>query len=111
MDRIDEILTDAKDAMTVSRVYGEPYEKNGVTLIPAAAIMGGVGTGEGEGTDESTGRGGGYGMRARPVGAYKIDGEKVTWIPAVDTSRIVLTGQIVGIVALLVLRSIFKRKG
>ena len=43
--------------------------------------------------------------------AYKIDGEKVTWIPAVDTSRIVLTGQIVGIVALLVLRSIFKRKG
>lgn len=110
MSRIDEILNDAKDTMTVTRVYSEPYESNGVTLIPAASIMGGLGAGEGEGTDSSQGRGGGYGVRARPVGAYRIVGDKVSWIPAVDTSRIVLMGQAVAIVALLVVRSVLRRK-
>ena len=27
----------AKDAMTVKRVYGEPFENDGVTVIPAAS--------------------------------------------------------------------------
>lgn len=110
MNRIEEIISEARDAMTVSRVYGEPYQSNGVTLIPAASVMGGLGAGEGEGTDESTGRGGGYGMRARPVGAYRIVGNEVTWVPAIDASRIVIMGQVVAIVALLVMRSILRRK-
>ena len=35
------------DALTVRRVYGEPYEKNGVTIIPAAMVFGGGGGGGG----------------------------------------------------------------
>jgi len=33
----------------VKRVFGEPYEKNGVTVIPAARVQGGAGGGGGEG--------------------------------------------------------------
>jgi hypothetical protein len=44
---VEEIMAQAKDTMTVKRVFGEPYEKDGVTVIPAAAIGGGAGGGEG----------------------------------------------------------------
>ena len=96
--------------MTVNRVFGEPYEKNGVTVIPAAAVRGGAGGGEGEDEQQGAGMGGGFGMAARPVGAYQIKGDEVTWIPAADTTRVIVIGQVVAIVALLVVRSIFKAR-
>ncbi len=111
MTKLDEILSGARDAVTVSRVYGEPYEKNGVTLVPAAAVRGGAGGGEGEGAgDEPSGAGGGFGMTARPVGAYQIRGDEVTWVPAADTTRVLILAEIVAIVALLVLRSILRSR-
>jgi len=84
-----ETIAKAQDAVTVRRVYGEPCEKNGVTLIPAAKMAGGGGAGDGE--DPSGGRsgsGGGFGIAARPVGAYVIRGDDVKWQPAVDLSRV-----------------------
>ena len=73
MKAFDEILTDAQNAITVKRVYGEPYQQNGVTFIPAAAVRGGGGGGEGDPTENTPGgRGLGMGMAARPVGAYQI---------------------------------------
>ena len=33
-----ETIAKAQDAVTVRRVYGEPYEQNGVMLIPAARV-------------------------------------------------------------------------
>lgn len=111
MSTIDELVADSQDAFTVKRVYGEPYQSNGVTLIPAASVRGGFGGGEGEGSDETpAGRGGGMGISARPVGAYQIKGDEVRWVPAVDVSRIIVTGQIVGIVIALLVRSIVKRR-
>ena len=38
---VNEVLQKATDAITVSRVYGEPYEKDGLTVIPAARVSGG----------------------------------------------------------------------
>ena len=85
MTTFDEVLTVAQDAITVKRVYGEPYQHNGVTFIPAAAVRGGVGGGEGDPTQETPGgRGGGLGISARPVGAYQVKGDEVTWVPAAD---------------------------
>jgi uncharacterized spore protein YtfJ len=112
MSKLDEILGEARDAITVKRVYGDPYTQNGVTLIPAAAVRGGGGAGEGEsgGEHEGTASGGGFGVSARPVGAYQIKGDEVTWVPAADTTKVIIVGQIVAIVALLVVRSIFKKK-
>lgn len=46
---VHEMAAQARDAMTVKRVYGEPYEKDGVTIIPAAKVSGGGGAGGGEG--------------------------------------------------------------
>lgn len=101
---VDEMLTGVRDAITVKRVYGDPIEKNGVTLIPAAKLSGGAGGG---GDSENNG-GGGFGLRARPVGAYVIRGNEVTWEPAIDVTRMATLGIVAGIVSLLVLRSIVK---
>jgi hypothetical protein len=41
---------------------------------------------------------------------YVIEGTTVSWRPAIDINRIVMGGQIVAVVALLVLRSIMRRR-
>ncbi len=108
---VQEILSQAKDTITVRRVFGEPFEKDGVTVVPAAAVRGGAGGGGGEGPEgEGKGQGGGFGVAARPVGAFVIRDGAVRWEPAFDVTRIVLMGQLVGIVALLALRSIVKSR-
>jgi len=104
-------LEQAKDAMTVGRVFGEPYEKNGVTVIPAARVQGGAGGGSGEGPEGSgSGGGTGFGVNAKPLGAFVVRGDDVTWRPAVDVNRIVLGAQVVAILALLVAGSIVKAR-
>jgi uncharacterized spore protein YtfJ len=86
---VQETIGKARDAITVKRVYGAAYERDGVTVIPAAAVGGGAGGGSGEGPQEGqSGGGGGFGLAARPVGAYVISDGKVRWEPAVDVNRI-----------------------
>jgi hypothetical protein len=41
--KMQEVLNEAKDAITVKRVFADPYEKEGVTFIPAARVGGGGG--------------------------------------------------------------------
>jgi uncharacterized spore protein YtfJ len=99
---VEDLIAEARDAITVKRVYGEPVEKDGLTLIPAAAVRGGGGAGEGEGpTEEKTGRGGGFGVSARPVGAYQIKDGEVTWIPAADTTRVIVLALVVLLLTVL----------
>jgi hypothetical protein len=86
-----EILAQAHDAATIKRVFGEPIEREGVTVVPVAAAWC-------------------FGLVVRPIGVYRIKGEEVEWQPAVDATLIALGGQLVGIVALLVLRSVLKRR-
>ena len=116
-----EVLNHARDAMTVKRVFGDPYERDGVTVIPVANVMGGVGAGGGTGVGarrtsadgegvgagaEDSGYGLGYGLRATPAGVYVIKGGEVEWKPALDMNRLTLQRAGVILVALLVLRSI-----
>lgn len=111
MAKVEEILGEAHDTLTVRRVYGEPIVQNGVTIVPAAAVRGGGGGGEGEpGEGSPGGSGGGFGMSARPVGAYRIKGDDLDWVPAADTTRVIILAEVLGIVALLVLRSILKSR-
>ena len=104
-----ETISAARDSITARRVYGEPYERDGVVVIPAASVQGGGGGGSGE-EEGKTGGGGGFGLRARPVGAYVIRGEEVSWQPAIDVNRVILGGQVLGLVALLVVRSIARSR-
>ena len=99
---VKETIDAARESLTVRRVYGEPYERNGVTVIPAASVQGGGGGGSGE-EEGKTGGGGGFGLRARPVGAYVIRGEEVHWESALDLNRVIVGCQVVAVVALLVL--------
>lgn len=107
---VQQILGQARDTLTVQRVFGEPYEREGVTVIPVAAISGGGGGGGGEEEDQGKGSGVGFGVRARPVGVYVIKGESVTWVPAFDLNRVVIGGQIVAVLLLLVLRPLLRAK-
>lgn len=107
--KVQEMLSNATDAMNVKRVFGEPYEKDGVTIIPVAKFGGGGGGGGGDGPDGS-GSGGGFGLGATPAGVYVIKDGKVAWQPAVDVNRIVLGCQIVGTLALLLLRARIKAR-
>jgi uncharacterized spore protein YtfJ len=108
--QIEETIAQARDAMTVKRVFGEPFERDGVVVIPAARISGGAGGGSGSDDDGSTGQGGGFGLHATPAGVYVIRGGKVSWEPAIDVNRVILGGQLVVIVFLLVLRSLLKQR-
>jgi uncharacterized spore protein YtfJ len=101
---VDEMLQGARDTMTVKRVYGEPIEKDGLTLIPAAEVLGGGGGG----SDEAHNGGGGFGVSARPVGMWVIRGEDVEWEPAMDATKLALRGMLVAIVFLFVVRSVVK---
>lgn len=110
MESVLSTIRATRDAMTVEKVFGDPYRTDGVTVIPVARVRGGAGGGAGEGSgpatetaieDESdtsersgakgegSGLGAGFGIMAVPVGVYEIrDGEAV-WKPAVDVNRMI----------------------
>ena len=103
---VNRAMEQAIDGMHVKQVFGEPIERDGVIYLPAAKVRGGGGGG---GDTEGNG-GAGFGLTAKALGVYVIRDGKATWQPALDLNRVILGGQIVAIVALLVLRSIIRRR-
>jgi len=99
--KIDELLETAKDSVTVKRVFGEPYERDGTIVIPAARVAGGGGGGQGQQSDEAEGEGAGFGVMGRPAGAYVIKEGRVRWLPAVDPNRVVMAMALVVVAYLL----------
>ena len=109
--QVQDMIDQARDTLTVKRVFGEPYEKDGVTAIPAARVQGGAGGGSGEDPNgQGRGSGSGFGVTARPVGAFIIRDGDLNWRPAVDVNRIILGGQVVVVVALLTVRAIIRAR-
>jgi uncharacterized spore protein YtfJ len=86
--KILDTISQTRDAMTVKRVFGDAYEKDGLTIIPAAFVAGGGGGG---GDEEGNG-GGGFGMAAFPIGAYVIKNGDISWRPAVNVNLLALAG-------------------
>lgn len=97
---VQEMVAKMQDAATVERVYGEPYEKDGVGVIPAARVSARGGSGAARGGEHS---GGGFRVDAEPVGAYVIRDGQFEWQPVFDLNGVVRRGQLVGVAALLVL--------
>jgi uncharacterized spore protein YtfJ len=81
---VDELLSGARDAISVRRVFGEPIEHEGTVVVPVAK----VGGGGGGGSDSEHNGGGGFGLGARPVGVYVIKDGQVSWRPAIDPVRV-----------------------
>lgn len=108
---VEELLAQTRDAITVKRVFGDPYERDGVTVIPAATVRGGGGAGGGhDAENDSEGSGGGLAITAQPAGVFVVKDGDVSWRPALDVNRVILGGQVVAVVALLTFRSVLKRQ-
>jgi uncharacterized spore protein YtfJ len=93
---VHELLRQIGEGVTARSVFAEPYERDGLAVIPVAAVRGGGGGGGG-----SEG-GGGFGVNAHPTGAFVVENGRVRWQPAVDVNRVLAFA----VVALLTLRSI-----
>jgi len=94
---IDTLLQGYQDAVTVRRIYGDPVERDGVTVLPAAAVIGGTGGG----VDDQGKAGGGFGLLGRPVGAWVIHEGEATWTPAIDVNLLALLAFLLGLVLAL----------
>jgi uncharacterized spore protein YtfJ len=111
---VREVMSRSVGAMTVKRVFGEPYEKDGLTFIPVARIRGAGGGGGGEGKEAGKGAGSGFGMGlglgVEPAGAYVIKNGSVHWRPAVDPTRIILPLGALALVAAVRMAKVRGRK-
>ena len=104
---VQELLRSTREGMS-HQVFGDPCERDGVTVIPVASVRGGAGGGSGP--EEGQGSGGGYGLTARPVGAFVLRNGEVSWQPAVDVNRVVLGSYVFAFLTLLVVRSMLKAR-
>ena len=109
-----ENIRGMRDTLAVSRVFGDPIEVDGTTVIPVARVTGGVGGGGGEGTEAESAGGGfgmGFGVGVQPVGVYEVRDAKVVWRPAVDANRVMKGGQVLlGIVTVCVTLVLLRRQ-
>jgi uncharacterized spore protein YtfJ len=105
-----DVVERSRETLTVKRVFGEPIERDGLTVLPAASVRGGGGGGGGGDNEGGQGGGTGFGLSARPVGAYVIRDGEVTWRPAIDLTKVILGGQVVALVAMLTFRSVVKAR-
>jgi uncharacterized spore protein YtfJ len=83
--KLPEVATALRDLLSAKRVYGEPVERDGVVVIPAAEVYGGGGGGVDEGSLPLR-QGIGFGGVARPVGAFVLRDGEVTWKPVIDAT-------------------------
>lgn len=99
---LEAITGTISDAAGVRTVFGDPYEVDGLTVIPVARLGGGGGAGEGHGNgdDEGGGSGGGFGFGTTPVGVYVVKDGAVSFVPAEDRIAMISKAATVAVVAL-----------
>ncbi|MEU8639586.1 spore germination protein GerW family protein [Amycolatopsis sp. NPDC048633] len=86
--KLGQLASTARDLFTAKLVYGDPVERDGTIVIPAAAVFGGGGGGAGDTDALPVREGAGFGVVARPAGAFVVRDGAVTWVPAVDRTRL-----------------------
>jgi uncharacterized spore protein YtfJ len=90
--RADEVLSRIGENISVRRVFGEPVERGGTTVVPVAMVLGGSGAGG----DTEGASGGGFGVWARGIGVYAIRDGEVRFVPATDRTLLIAVGVLVG---------------
>jgi uncharacterized spore protein YtfJ len=105
-----EQIGKAEESFTVRRVFGEPFEIDGLTVIPAARVQGAVGGGGGQAPGGEGGTGTGFATNTKPFGVFAVKDGEIGWRPVIDVNRMILGCQVVAIVALLTIRSIVKTR-
>jgi uncharacterized spore protein YtfJ len=103
--RADELLQRIGENISVRRVFGEPVERDGTTVIPVAMVCGGAGGG----VDADDASGSGFGVWSRGVGVYTIRHGEVRFVPATDQTALIALGMLIG--ARLITRQLRARSG
>ncbi|GFG48728.1 hypothetical protein CQY20_28125 [Mycolicibacterium agri] len=86
-EALDSIVPDPAAA----QVYGQPYEtSDGVTVLPVARVRGRT---KPDSADAD------LHLAAKPVGVFVIKNGEAKWVPAVDSTRITLMGELIGLVS------------
>ena len=88
---VEQVLHRSAEMMSASRVFGPPVERDGVTLVPVAWVVGGGGGGVG-GVPEAPGDGAGFGLVSIPIGAYVIKNGEARFAPTYDVGFLTLVG-------------------
>lgn len=82
-DALESIVPDP----AAGHVYGQPYETaDGVTVLPVARVRA-----KGADADQR--------LTAKPVGVFVIKDGTASWEPALDSTRIALMGELIGLVS------------
>jgi uncharacterized spore protein YtfJ len=110
--KLGKLVESLGGTASAKAVFGEPVEKDGVTIVPVARVRYGAGGGGGRGPGrkkkgdagdaEQVGYGQGGGMQAAPVGYIELAGGKATYTRIADPARpmaIALLFPLVGAVA------------
>ncbi len=108
---VERLAEEVGNRATSQVVFGDPVEREGVTVIPVAKVRWGIGGGAGAGADEQQhhkgeGEGGGAGLMATPVGYIELSGGEAHFRRIVDPAAmwpVLLAG---GVAAWLVLRGL-----
>lgn len=95
--KLGHLAATARELFTAKLVYGEPVERDGTVVVPAAAVFGGGGGGGDDAGAVPVREGAGFGVFARPAGAFVIRGGRVRWVPAVDVTRLGLAAVVGGV--------------
>ena len=105
---LGKVLRAARKAVGANQVFGEPVEREGVTVIPAASVLGGGGGGGNEDAGGSpgqgTGRGAGFGfgLWGRPVGAIEVTEHGAEWKRApLDLTGVLMVALILAVPTVL----------
>jgi uncharacterized spore protein YtfJ len=104
---IQELAQKLGTSANASTIYGEPVERDGVTVIPAAKAMYGFGGGSGSKAGEE-GTGGGGGVAIKPVGYIEIKDGNTKFKSIPDPERVVKIIAVGGVMAFLILKSVTK---
>ena len=110
---VRSFISTADEALHARRVFGDPIERGGITVIRCARHgrrrnRDGPDAGRPSEGREGLGRPGpAAGSASAPTaGVYEFKGESVHFVPSVDVNQVILGGQIVMIVLLLAIRAI-----
>lgn len=99
--KVLDTLQSVPDAVTVKRVFGDPIEKDGATVVPVAFVSG-AGAGGGGASPEGEGGGVGFGLTVRPLGALVIRADTTRFVPILHpTDLLRAVTAFLGVLALL----------
>lgn len=108
--RADDILSMLADKVgaqfTASSIFGSPVERDGITVVPVAAVRFGFGGGGGgDASAEQEGDGGGAAGTGGPVGYIELKDGGSRFVPIVRPARMLALVCTTALAALLIARA------